>query len=215
MLALERWKSFLRLDFFVTLRLRSRLAKRVNLQLEHYRNVALVSSALSPETWPFNLKWLPKSACLVGGTVRDALLDRHSEYLDLDFVLPINAVETAQAIARHYRAGFVVLDAERQIARVVFDQGTADFALQVGETLEDDLRRRDFTVNAIAYNPHTKDLLDPLHGYEDLQRKRLRMVSVENLAEDPLRLLRAYRQAAQLGFLSRVRNATSDPPTCA
>jgi len=172
----------------------------VNLQLEHYRNVALVSSALSPETWPFNLKWLPKSACLVGGTVRDALLDRHSEYLDLDFVLPTDAVETAQAIARHYRAGFVVLDAERQIARVVFEQGTADFALQVGETLEDDLRRRDFTVNAIAYNPHTKDLLDPLHGYEDLQQKRLRMVSVENLAEDPLRLLRAYRQAAQLGF---------------
>lgn len=172
----------------------------MNLQLEHYRNVALVSSALSPETWPFDLKWLPKSACLVGGTVRDALLDRHSEYLDLDFVLPSNAVETAQAIARHYRAGFVVLDAERQIARVVFEQGTADFALQVGETLEDDLRRRDFTVNAIAYNPHTKDLLDPLHGYEDLQRKRLRMVSVENLAEDPLRLLRAYRQAAQLGF---------------
>lgn len=172
----------------------------MNLQLEHYRNVALVSSALSPETWPFSLKWLPKSACLVGGTVRDALLDRHSEYLDLDFVLPSDAVETAQAIARHYRAGFVVLDAERQIARVVFQQGTADFALQVGETLEDDLRRRDFTVNAIAYNPHTKDLLDPLHGYEDLQRKRLRMVSVENLSEDPLRLLRAYRQAAQLGF---------------
>ncbi len=172
----------------------------MNLQLEHYRNVALVSSALSPETWPFDLKWLPKSACLVGGTVRDALLDRHSEYLDLDFVLPSNAVETAQVIARHYRAGFVVLDAERQIARVVFEQGTADFALQVGETLEDDLRRRDFTVNAIAYNPHKKDLLDPLHGYEDLQRKRLRMVSAENLAEDPLRLLRAYRQAAQLGF---------------
>ncbi|MEP0916138.1 CCA tRNA nucleotidyltransferase [Leptolyngbya sp. DQ-M1] len=143
---------------------------------------------------------MPKSASLVGGTVRDALLDRHSEYLDLDFVLPSDAVETAQAIARHYRAGFVVLDAERQIARVVFPQGTADFALQVGETLEDDLRRRDFTVNAIAYNPHTKDLLDPLHGYEDLQQKRLRMVSVENLSEDPLRLLRAYRQAAQLGF---------------
>nr|WP_242045040.1 MULTISPECIES: CCA tRNA nucleotidyltransferase [unclassified Leptolyngbya] len=170
------------------------------MQLEHYRNVALVSSALSPETWPFSLKWLPDSACLVGGTVRDALLDRHSEYLDLDFVLPSGAVETAQAIARHYRAGFVVLDAERQIARVVFEQGTADFAQQVGATLEDDLRRRDFTVNAIAYNPHTKDLLDPLHGYEDLQRKRLRMVSIENLAEDPLRLLRAYRQAAQLGF---------------
>lgn len=132
--------------------------------------------------------------------MRDALLDRHSDYLDLDFVLPEGAVQTAQTIARHYRAGFVVLDAERQIARVVFEQGTADFAQQVGSTLDADLRRRDFTVNAIAYNPHTQQLLDPLRGYDDLQQKRLRMVSGENLQEDPLRLLRAYRQAAQLGF---------------
>jgi tRNA nucleotidyltransferase (CCA-adding enzyme) len=165
-----------------------------------WQNVVVASSALSPESWPFSLKWLPESACLVGGTVRDALLKRHSDYLDLDFVLPIAAVETAQAIARHYRAGFVLLDAERQIARVVFEQGTADFAQQVGPTLEADLRRRDFTVNAIAYNPHTSQLLDPLQGHADLQRGLLRMVSPENLAEDPLRLLRAYRQAAQLGF---------------
>ena len=173
---------------------------------EYQLKVLSDSSVLSPQTWPFGLKWLPKSACLVGGTVRDALLGRDSEYLDLDFVLPYDAVETAQAIARHYRAGFVLLDAERQIARVVFEQGTADFALQVGSTLEADLCRRDFTVNAIAYNPHTAELLDPLQGYEDLQRKCLRMVCVENLQEDPLRLLRAYRQASQLGF-------TLDPDT--
>jgi len=136
----------------------------------------------------------------VGGTVRDALLERESEYLDLDFVLPIGAVETARAIARHYKAGFVLLDAERQIARVVFEQGTVDFAQQVGPTLEADLERRDFTVNAIAYNPHTDQLLDPLQGYADLQKHQLRMISPENLRDDPLRLLRAYRQAAQLGF---------------
>lgn len=159
-----------------------------------------MSSALSPKTWPFGLEWLPNSACLVGGSVRDALLQRDSEYLDLDFVLPVGAVETAQAIARHFKAGYVLLDAERQIARVVFKQGTADFAQQVGPCLESDLKRRDFTVNAIAYNPHTDQLLDPLQGYADLQKRTIRMVSAENLQEDPLRLLRAYRQAAQLGF---------------
>ncbi len=132
--------------------------------------------------------------------MRDALLGRQGEYLDLDFVLPEGAVETAQAIARHHKAGYVLLDAERQIARVVFEQGTADFAQQVGPTLEADLKRRDFTVNAIAYNPHTDQLIDPLHGYADLQKRLLRMVSPENLEEDPLRLLRAFRQAAQLGF---------------
>ncbi|UIE36435.1 CCA tRNA nucleotidyltransferase [Leptodesmis sichuanensis] len=157
-------------------------------------------SALSPQTWPFSVEWLPESAYLVGGSVRDALLGRHSEYLDLDFVLPEKVVETARTIARHYKAGFVLLDEERQIARVVFPQGTVDFAQQVGPTLEADLLRRDFTVNAIAYNPQSDRLFDPLQGRLDLQQQQLRMVSIENLEEDPLRLLRAYRQAAQLGF---------------
>ncbi|WP_088890931.1 CCA tRNA nucleotidyltransferase [Leptolyngbya ohadii] len=160
----------------------------------------MTASVLSPQTWPFSLEWLPASTYLVGGNVRDALLGRQAEYLDLDFVMPEGAVQTAKAIARHYQAGFVLLDAERQIARVVFDRATVDFAQQVGDRLEDDLRRRDFTVNAIAYNPYTEQLLDPLQGFADLQRHLIRMVSPENLKEDPLRLLRAYRQAAQLDF---------------
>jgi len=136
----------------------------------------------------------------VGGIVRDALLKRYTPHQDLDFVLPVGAVETAKAIARHYNAGFVLLDADRQIARVVFERATADFAAQVGDTLEVDLQRRDFTVNAIAYNPHTDKLIDPLQGYADIQQGLLKMISISNLQEDPLRLLRAYRQAAQLGF---------------
>ncbi|NJN32498.1 MAG: CCA tRNA nucleotidyltransferase [Synechococcales cyanobacterium RM1_1_8] len=157
-------------------------------------------SPLSPRTWPFDLAWLPETAHLVGGVVRDALLGRQPDYLDLDFVLPEGSVETARAIARHHKAGFVVLDAERQIARVVFGSATVDFALQEGENLEADLKRRDFTINAIAYSPHGSSLVDPVGGYGDLQQRRLRMISRQNLADDPLRLLRAYRQAAQLGF---------------
>lgn len=163
-------------------------------------------SALSPENWPFSLEWLPQPAYLVGGAVRDAMLGRRSEYLDLDFVLPVGAVKTARAIAKRCQAGFVLLDAERQIARVVFKQATADFAQQEGPSLETDLSRRDFTVNAIAYNPHTGELIDPLGGCADLQQGLLRMVQAANLQSDPLRLLRAYRQAAQLGF-------TIDPDT--
>ncbi len=157
-------------------------------------------SVLSPETWPFSLEWLPQPAYLVGGAVRDALLGRRCEYLDLDFVLP-RAVKTARAIAKHYQAGFVLLDAERQIARVVFKHATVDFAQQEGSTLEADLRRRDFTVNAIAYNAHNGEIIDPLQGCADLQQGVLCMVSAKNLQDDPLRLLRAYRQAAQLGFI--------------
>lgn len=168
--------------------------------LDLQKTVSTEFSALSPQSWPFSLDWLPQSAFLVGGSVRDALLGRHSEYLDLDFVLPDGVVDAARAIARHYRAGFVLLDAERQIARVVFPQGTADFAQQVGATLETDLWRRDFTINAIAYNPQLDRFVDPLQGCLDIENRLIRMVSAENLAEDPLRLLRAYRQAAQLDF---------------
>lgn len=158
------------------------------------------SSVLSPQSWPFDLKWLSQPAYLVGGGVRDALCNRKSNYLDLDFVLPEKAVETAQAIAQAYGAGFVLLDAERQIARVVFQQTTVDFALQVGTSLTSDLQRRDFTLNAIAYNPHARQIIDPLQGCHDLEQRVIRMISVQNLVADPLRLLRAYRQAAQLGF---------------
>ena len=157
-------------------------------------------SALAPEQWPFDAHWLPATSYLVGGCVRDALRGQPPPYLDLDFVLPQAPVETAQAIAQHYQAGFVLLDAERQIARVVFPEATADFALQMGPTLCSDLQRRDFTVNAIAYNPTTQELIDPCQGQVDLDQGLIRMVQASNLKADPLRLLRAYRQASQLGF---------------
>ncbi|GBF78897.1 CCA tRNA nucleotidyltransferase [Aphanothece sacrum] len=155
---------------------------------------------LSPDSLPFSLDWLSPQACLVGGAVRDALLQCHRPYLDLDFVLPKLAIDTARNMAKHYQAGFVVLDADRHIARVIFKQGTVDFAQQEGETLEKDLQRRDFTINAIAYNFHEQKLIDPLQGLRDLEQGILRMVSPKNLQDDPLRLLRAYRQGAQLNF---------------
>jgi len=158
------------------------------------------ASALSPQNWPFSLEWLPPQACLVGGAVRDALLLRRAEYLDLDVVLPTDAVQTARSLAGHYKAGFVVLDAQRHIARVVFKDATVDLAQQEGDNLETDLHRRDFTINAIAYNPHTDQFIDPLQGMVDCRAGVIRMVSQSNLEDDPLRLLRGYRQAAQLGF---------------
>ncbi|MFM7717491.1 MAG: CCA tRNA nucleotidyltransferase, partial [Microcystis sp.] len=156
--------------------------------------------SLVKEVFAINQQELPENAYLVGGAVRDALLNRQKDYIDLDFVVPEKAIEIAQTIAHHYKAGFVVLDAVRQIARVVFPQGTLDFAQQEGESLEIDLKRRDFTVNALAYNLQTQEIFDPLGGLKDLGCQSLRMISRENLQDDPLRLLRAYRQAAQLDF---------------
>lgn len=159
-----------------------------------------LTALLDPSQCFFDVSLLPTPAYLVGGAVRDALLGRRREYLDLDFVVPKQSVETAQQIATHYQAGFVILDQKRAIARVVFPQGTLDFAQMEGQTIEEDLQRRDFTINAIAYNPSTAEIIDPLQGCLDLEKHLIRMVSALNLQADPLRLLRAYRQSAQLGF---------------
>jgi tRNA nucleotidyltransferase (CCA-adding enzyme) len=156
--------------------------------------------SLSPENYPFDLNLLPQPVHLVGGAVRDAILVRKRDELDLDFILASDAVKTAKQLARHYNAGFVLLDPKRQIARVVFPHATVDIAQQEGDSLETDLRRRDFTINAIAFNPHTQEIIDPLQGLADIEARILRMVSPANLEDDPLRLMRAYRQAAQLGF---------------
>lgn len=155
---------------------------------------------LSPDSWPFDLELLTPPAYLVGGAVRDALLLRRSPYFDLDFVMLTRAVKTARKIADRTKAGFVLLDAERQIARVVFAGGTVDLAQAEGGSLEGDLWRRDFRINAIAWNPFTGEIIDPVDGQTDLRLGLVRMISRSNLEDDPLRLLRAYRQAAQLGF---------------
>jgi tRNA nucleotidyltransferase (CCA-adding enzyme) len=173
---------------------------------------------------PFLFTDLPSPCYLVGGWVRDRVIENlmvtgrkpgqnPGRKLDLDLVMPRGAVETARLIAQKYGAGFVLLDAERQIARIVFPRATVDFARQVGDSIEADLGKRDFCMNAIALNclsfSHLPSfltsemlgqLIDPEHGLEDLQRQQIRMVAPENLQADPLRILRGYRQAAQLGF---------------
>jgi len=158
------------------------------------------SGTINFEGWPFDRDLLPQSSFLVGGAVRDALLGRRVEHLDLDFVMPQEAVATAREVARRYGAGFVLLDADRQIARVVFERATVDFAQMEGDSLQEDLHRRDFTINAIAYSPFSHEFIDPLDGRGDLERRIIRMVRAANLEDDPLRLLRGYRQSAQLGF---------------
>lgn len=156
-----------------------------------------------------DVKELGVPAYVVGGWVRDRLLGRSKAKWDLDFVLPHGAVETARAIATKHQAGFVVLDKQRQIARVVFKDGTADFAQQVGDSIITDLGYRDFTMNAIAIdcqqlrtlaNFTDTSLIDPHGGQQALQNRSVQMIACANIQADPIRILRGYRQAAQLGF---------------
>ncbi|WP_310489349.1 CCA tRNA nucleotidyltransferase [Chamaesiphon sp. VAR_69_metabat_338] len=152
------------------------------------------------ENLPFDLDLLPKPIYVVGGAVRDALLGRVRAELDLDLVIPDRAVEVARQLATTHQAGFVLLDPERQIARVVFPGLTVDIAQMDGASIDRDLARRDYTLNAIAYDIQTRQAIDPFNGTQDVRQRTIRMISKDNLIDDPLRLLRAYRQGAQLNF---------------
>lgn len=140
---------------------------------------------------------------LVGGAVRDMLLNRASP--DLDFALASKGISLARRVANALHADFMVLDEERDTGRVIVTDpnGTRtflDFATYRGKTLEEDLRARDFTINAIAFDLRAQTLLDPLNGASDLRSKIIRSCSPTSFVDDPVRLLRAVRQAAALQF---------------
>lgn len=149
---------------------------------------------------------------LVGGAVRDSILGRPVH--DFDFVLSGNALGIARRVANHIQGAYFPLDEARATGRVIAtgedgDRLVLDFAALRGPDLEADLRDRDFTVNAIAVDiSRPQEILDPLGGVTDLWHKELRSCSEESFIQDPLRVLRAIRLAAGLGF--RIQPATRE-----
>ena len=140
---------------------------------------------------------------LVGGAVRDTILGRTSH--DLDFSIPTDGIKLARMIANKLNGAFYPLDSERDTGRVILihedeTRTIMDFATYRGEDIESDLRDRDFTINAIAFNLQNEEVFDPLHGANDVRAKIIRVCTPGALDNDPVRVLRAIRQAAGLGF---------------
>ena len=160
-----------------------------------------VLERLNPAGWPLRPEAFPEGTALVGGAVRDALLNRLGPRPDLDLVVNCDAIGFAKEASRRWGGTCVVLDADHGIARLVIQGWTVDLATQEGGTLEADLGRRDFTVNAIALPlGEGASLVDPTGGLDHLQRGQLVAVQEANLVADPLRLLRGLRLASELGF---------------
>ena len=136
-------------------------------------------------------------AYVVGGAVRDELLGR--QVVDVDVATP--DPEVAARIYSGLAKGAIFPLSERHGAwRVAFPDGsTVDFT-PLPNSIEDDLRSRDFTVNAIARPVAGGDHVDPLGGRADLEARTLRAVSEGAFVDDPLRLLRAVRLEDELGF---------------
>lgn len=142
---------------------------------------------------------------LVGGTVRDHLLGRL--YSDYDFTAQ-QAPEIARAWAQKVQRTLVPLDETpgHETYRVVLNPNLYfDFTTLQGQTIEEDLSQRDFTINAMAvalpnFIEEKETLTDPFQGQKDLHQNAIRAVREQAFVEDPLRLLRAFRFSSTLGF---------------
>lgn len=160
-------------------------------------------------------------AYLVGGYIRDlalyykllslqneasALLNPELQLVepvlpDKDIVLfNCDTEKVARNLADSIGAAFVELDSENKIYRVVLGDDYADIAQGLNNSVEDDIKRRDFTINSIFYDLKNTDFIDISGGFNDIERGILKTFSLDNLEDDPLRMLRAYRFKSKTGF---------------
>ncbi len=149
---------------------------------------------------------------LVGGVLRDLILERTRENPDFDFCLKSGALKFGAKLARELRCAFVVLDEEHAACRLVkkINQKiyTFDFSDFRAATLEKDLLHRDFTINSMALGLEEvfgqQDLnsliIDPYSGRADLKAKIIKITGPGSFKEDPLRILRAFSFSCTLGF---------------
>ena len=149
---------------------------------------------------------------LVGGFLRDQLLAPGHLPSNVDLAIPARTLEVAQDLAKALKGTYICLDETQGSARIVVSSGPDRVELDLsdfrGPTLEEDLARRDFTINALALpletwctDPRWTDkLLDPLSGRTDLAKKVMRACFPNTFVEDPVRILRTFRFAASLGF---------------
>jgi tRNA nucleotidyltransferase (CCA-adding enzyme) len=154
-------------------------------------------------------------AYLVGGCVRDLLIEREPKDWDITTNAKpqqIQGIFPETFYENDYGTVGVVTQSENPRIKVVeitpyriegkYSNARHPDDVSFSDKLEDDLERRDFTINAIAYDPATQELVDRHHGLEDLKRKMIVTVGDPNerFAEDALRMLRAVRISAELDF---------------
>jgi poly(A) polymerase len=153
-------------------------------------------------------------AYLVGGFIRDWMLDRETS--DIDFTINGDVYPVAEELAQSVGGTVVLLDNVNKIARVVAVIDKRKWQCDFGafyQGIEEDLHRRDFTIDAMAIdlNDFVNNcfrIIDPFKGQEDIVRRQVKSVTEEVFKDDPARLLRAVRIAAELGFI--IESATEN-----
>lgn len=141
------------------------------------------------------LRTLPADAYVVGGAVRDLIVGAAPADVDVACLDPL-------ACARALGRNVIRLGREDHLSawRVVDGPHVYDFAALLDGSIDADLARRDFTVNAMAVDLRSGALLDPHGGRADLEAHIVRMVDAGNFDDDPLRMVKAVRMAVRFGF---------------
>ncbi len=138
---------------------------------------------------------------LIGGAVRDYA--QGNDVFDRDIVIENGSSKDFVNKIKESLGGTVIpLDEENKIYRIVLKdkENFIDIVEPIGGSINDDIKRRDLTINAIAVNLKTFDIVDLAGGLEDLHKGIIRQICEENFIDDPLRLLRVFRFQAMTGF---------------
>ncbi len=147
---------------------------------------------------------------VVGGAVRDFYLGQES--FDRDIIVTDEHAENfALKLCDLFNGVFVPLDVENKIYRIVLPDKVnyIDVTNPIENSLEKDIMRRDLTINAIAADIRTGEVIDFVGGITDLNNKLINYINENNFVDDPLRLLRVYRFQAVLGFDLSVETVNS------
>lgn len=139
-------------------------------------------------------KCMGRELYLVGGYIRDILRNKISK--DRDFIVSDNVESFVKKIKKTIGGTIVKFKKGDTFRLVLKNRITMDFSSSKG-SIEEDLSKRDFTINAIAWSPKT-GIIDPYGGMRDIEKRIVRSISKDNLINDPLRMLRAYRLASEL-----------------
>ena len=174
--------------------------KTIKGSLDHAKVISKIQKSIISNKWGFILSELPSGSILVGGYIRDLILDRLSPYPDIDIVVPNNALDIGHNIASKFSGKFLILDQKKNIVRIIFREFIIDIANQTDNTTIEDLKKRDLTINSISFSFDSTKLIDPVNGLSDLNNSSLRCFKSENLIHDPLRMLRCFRFVSELNF---------------
>jgi poly(A) polymerase len=147
------------------------------------------------------------SLWLVGGALRDLILNPDADIVDFDFCLNTKAQTLAREFSKKINAKFITLDKQNRSYRVALKKGNRvysyDFTRFKGADLAQDIAARDFTINTLAFDVtslRTRKIVDYLDAATDLKQGRVKVVREQALIDDPLRILRAFSLAGKYNF---------------